>query len=554
MSTPTKPLRELDLSLVVEEVRTVLRSGWIPRLYAGAVFLAGAVLLASGAMPAASSRLAWISKIVPLDVIELSHFLGSLAGVALLLLARGLLRRSDAAWWGSFSLLLVGGVVSFTRGGSWVQSGLMVALALALLPSRRRFDRRASLLSIRWSAAWTIGVGAVLAATLWLVTFSYRHVEYSEALWWKFAVNESAPRSLRALVGVVSLLFVFGLARLFRSRPAEPHPPTDDELEAAAPLVRSSREVTAHFVFLRDKTILFSPDRSAFLMYAIEGRSWVCLGEPVGPEDRHEELLWTFADLARTHDGWPVFYRLREETLHRYVDLGVSFYKLGEEGRIPLEGFTLEGGGRKDLRQAKNRAEKEGAVFEIVAAEDVPPLLGDLRRISDAWLRDKNAGEKGFSLGFFDDAYLVRGPVAVVRRDGEPVAFANVLASGQREELTVDLMRYDEGAPKGVMDFLFAHLMLWGAAQGYRWFGLGMAPLAGLEDRAGADLWNRLGMIVFRHGEHFYNFQGLRSYKEKYQPVWRPRFLAAPSGIVLPQALANVTTLIGGGIAGTLRR
>ena len=79
------------------------------------------------------------------------------------------------------------------------------------------------------------------------------------------------------------------------------------------------------------------------------------------------------------------------------------------------------------------------------------------------------------------------------------------------------------------MDYLFVELMLWGEAEGYRWFNLGMAPLAGLEDRALAPLWNRLGALLFRHGEHFYNFQGLRQYKEKFDPVWEPRYLASPA-------------------------
>ena len=67
-------------------------------------------------------------------------------------------------------------------------------------------------------------------------------------------------------------------------------------------------------------------------------------------------------------------------------------------------------------------------------------------------------------------------------------------------------------------------LMLWGKEQGYRWFNLGMAPFSGIENRALAPLWNRLGAFVFRYGEHFYNFQGLRQYKEKFDPQWRPRY------------------------------
>jgi phosphatidylglycerol lysyltransferase len=104
------------------------------------------------------------------------------------------------------------------------------------------------------------------------------------------------------------------------------------------------------------------------------------------------------------------------------------------------------------------------------------------------------------------------------------------------------------------MEYVVANLLLWGKAQNYAWFNLGMAPLAGLDSRALAPLWSRLGAIAFRHGEHFYNFRGLRHYKEQFGPVWEPRFLAVPSRLVLPQVLSNLATLISGGLTGVITK
>jgi phosphatidylglycerol lysyltransferase len=104
------------------------------------------------------------------------------------------------------------------------------------------------------------------------------------------------------------------------------------------------------------------------------------------------------------------------------------------------------------------------------------------------------------------------------------------------------------------MDYLFIELMLWGKAQGYHWFSLGMTPLAGLEDRALAPLWSRMGAFLFRHGEHFYNFQGLRDYKEKFAPVWQPKYLVSPDGFVLPRILVDLASLISGGAKGVVAK
>ena len=108
------------------------------------------------------------------------------------------------------------------------------------------------------------------------------------------------------------------------------------------------------------------------------------------------------------------------------------------------------------------------------------------------------------------------------------MAFASLWIAGTGEEIAVDLMRFGPDAPRGAMDFLFVELMLWGRAQGYRWLNLGMAPLAGLEPHPLAPAWHRVGNFVFRHGEHFYNFDGLRRYKAKFNPVWESKYLASP--------------------------
>ena len=108
-------------------------------------------------------------------------------------------------------------------------------------------------------------------------------------------------------------------------------------------------------------------------------------------------------------------------------------------------------------------------------------------------------------------------------------------------------MRYHQVAPKEVMEGLLVHLMLWGRAQGYKRFSLGMAPLSGFEDSPAAPLWNRLGRFVYKHGEAFYNFRGLRLYKDKFKPEWEPRYLIYPGGLTLPRILADVSALIAGG-------
>lgn len=174
-------------------------------------------------------------------------------------------------------------------------------------------------------------------------------------------------------------------------------------------------------------------------------------------------------------------------------------------------------------------------------------MMEQLRIVSDDWLKEKPGGEKGFSLGFFKPDYLSRFPVAVIERGHDVVAFANLWSGPRQEELSVDLMRYRHDAPEEVMEGLLLHVMVWGKAEGYRWFSLGMAPLSGFERSPVAPLWTRLGSFLYEHGEALYNFQGLRAYKEKFHPEWEPRYLVYRGGFRLPRILADTAALVAGG-------
>jgi phosphatidylglycerol lysyltransferase len=74
-----------------------------------------------------------------------------------------------------------------------------------------------------------------------------------------------------------------------------------------------------------------------------------------------------------------------------------------------------------------------------------------------------------------------------------------------------------------------------------------MAPFSGFETSPVSPLWARLGSFLYQHGETFYNFQGLRAFKEKFDPVWEPRYLAWPGGLALPRVMADVAALVAGG-------
>ncbi len=533
-------------------------TGWIPKVIpqvlAFSVFIGGVVLLFSGATPGELPRLRWLQHFVPLPVIELSHFLGSLAGIWLLILARGLQRRLDAAYHIALLLLLAGMAFSLLKGFDYEEAIILGLTLIAMLPSRKEFYRKASLFHQTFTPGWIVAILIIVISSVWLGFFSYRHVEYTQDLWWKFTLRGNAPRYLRATVGVVSFGIIFGVLKLLKPSRIRSVPSQGSYLDKAVEIIDEDPHTESNLVLLGDKTLLFNYDESAFLSYSTEGRSWVVMGDPIGPDEGISDLAWEFRELCDKHDAWPVFYQVRDEYLGIYLDLGLTLLKLGEEARVDLSKFSLDGGKWKAIRYMQKKMQRDGYFFEILGREEAQKRMPEFRKISTDWLKSKNTREKGFSLGFFDENYLSHFPFAIVRKEGECVAFANLWMGAGKQELSVDLMRHSTDAPGGIMDYIFIELMIWGREQGYGWFNLGMAPLSGMENRDLAPRWNKLASFVYKNGEYFYNFQGVRQYKDKFNPEWRPRYLACPGGLALPAVLTNVTTLISGGWKGVVSK
>ena len=190
---------------------------------------------------------------------------------------------------------------------------------------------------------------------------------------------------------------------------------------------RRRRATSPFLVYLRDKALLFNDSRTAFVMYGVQGRTWVALGDPVGPEAELSGLVRAFLERCDDFGGVPVFYEVGKGRLHLYADFGLTFVKLGEEAKVDLDGVHARGRAthrgiarRFDgwRRTAARSASSRRRTFQAV--------LSQLRAVSDDWLAAKASAEKGFSLGFFDEAYLTRFPVAVIERDGRIEAFANI--------------------------------------------------------------------------------------------------------------------------------
>ena len=164
----------------------------VPDVLAFLSFIGGIVLLFSGATPALR-QLWWMGVLVPLPLIEVSAFAASLAGITLILLARGLQRRFDAAYYLTVGLLGAGVVASLYHGRDYEEACVLAVFLAALLPCRREFYRRTSLFGDRFTLTWISGVSIVLLTMLMLTLFAYHDQKSTRVTWWQFELSTSAP-------------------------------------------------------------------------------------------------------------------------------------------------------------------------------------------------------------------------------------------------------------------------------------------------------------------------------------------------------------------------
>ncbi len=209
--------------------------------------------------------------------------------------------------------------------------------------------------------------------------------------------------------------------------------------------------------------------------------------------------------------------------------------KFGDDGMVRLSDFSLAGKAMREFRAKIRQLESTG----VHAVEYSPPLPDDvidqLKAVSDDWLQIPGRRERTFSLGQFDPEYIRSTPViAAASSNGELLAFLNVIVMG-KSEITGDLMRRRANAPNGIMDYLFVKLFLSAAQQGYETFNLGMAPMAGFQEREDATVEERAIHSFFQQLNFLFSFRGLHFFKSKFATSWEPRYLIYRNVLELPR-------------------
>lgn len=538
-----------DVADGVEPARRSFLFDQSPRIIAAIVFAAGVLALFTAVMPPSeTSPGAGLFKQLP----ELPSYLVVFGGLALMTVSLGLVRRLRPAWLLALLASLHGAAASVIHHTRPFDAVLFLLLAILLISTRKAFFRRSAIRALVPPLSWTLATLLAIAVMAFVALLWASHeAGFAEASFHQLILDRELGAAGRPVVFAL-LLLALGLLFVSVARPQRQRalPPGDQAFQTLQGLFHTSDAARPDNVlaFARDKKLHFGPGETAALAYAEMGDSWIAMGPPIGPRARWREALESFQRAADSQGATAAIYSVTPDVLPELIELGYKVEKIGENAVLDLTDFTLSGRRRETIRRGRRKlAERQGASFAMSVPPHDPKLLARLMPVSDAWLAKNGGREKAFSLGRFDADFLEHCCLGWVEIDNQIVAFGTLLMTPDQSWAGIDMMRYDPALNvTNLMDFLLVELVLWAKREGYQKFDLAMAPLAGLADETYAPLFARIGNFVFERGERFFNFQGLRRFKQKFDPIWEPRYLAAPGYWALPVILAKVALLTNG--------
>jgi phosphatidylglycerol lysyltransferase len=286
-----------------------------------------------------------------------------------------------------------------------------------------------------------------------------------------------------------------------------------------------------------DKHYFFDVTGRAGLAYHVNRGVALVVSDPFGDRKRYAALLVKFQELCFVNDWLASFVHVSDKYRHLYERAGLHLQKIGEEAILDLTHFQGQQTGKdgKYYRQIRNRFVKLGYKVEVIQPSHSPEVLLRLRQISDEWLNKPGREERGFMLGYHDDAYLQSGALALVYDEtGTIQGFMNLVPTFEDKLANYDLLRCSQAAPGNCNDFLLLGLIDYLLEQGYTTLNLGLSPLAGLDEPGESkdkSLVDNALRFAYTNGDRFYSFSGLKRFKEKYKPDWEPRYIAYPGGV-----------------------
>lgn len=522
----------------------------------------GIINIVSAITPALPNRLAVIKTILSHNVIYVTNYLVIAFGLVLSVVSIYLLRGVRTAWWIAVFVSALSIIGHISKAIDY-EEALLAAFALfSLLISRKEYImrpdkglRKKGLLNFTIVFAAVLIYGVIgfyfLDKRHFNIDFDFKNSVISLfRLFFLFDTGDLVPRTHFAQYFIYSIYatsvttVIFALYTAVKPYITKPDVTPDDLAKAQCLVDKYGNSALDYFKTYQDKLIFFPTRTEGFLAYRTTSVFAVVLEKPVCATYADAEII------IQEFEAWcvkiglkPVYYRIGENDLPFFKQLGKKTLKIGQEAIVNLETFSLSGKDMKPMRNAINKVIASGFDLKIFQPPIKEGVIQKLKQVSDEWLIADDREEIVFASGIFDAAELKQQTICVVENAEERiVAFANIIPNYSKGEATYDLIRKANDAPNGVVDFLLVKMFEYFKESGFTRVNMGLAPMAGL-DKA-ENIAERTIKLAYENIRQFGHYKGLRDYKEKFYPEWENKYLAYNNDynlLQIPKALNDIT-------------
>ncbi|MGL4762325.1 MAG: bifunctional lysylphosphatidylglycerol flippase/synthetase MprF [Sarcina sp.] len=509
------------------------------------VFISGPLLLLLTAFPQIFFKIREIYFLSSATMLHFSKGLVVIVGFLLLVMANLLKHKSKGIYRLTIFFLLIGSLLTIAKSFNYIATGYLILIALFLIVSKNEFYRKSFIVSTEDLISTTLMLTGfwILYLILGYINVPIKHIEMHN----KLAIALHTYQNLVSIgtIGfVLSLLYLYSIYLLGKHLNKMTHTYIEDCASDITEFLKKHNGTSlTHLIYLKDKYVFFSTDKKGMIQYTIISNKLIVLGNPLGDRENLSNLISEFYDFADSYDYVPVFFEISSSMLDLLHDYGYEFMKLGEAAIVNLNEFTIQGQKMQKVRTCVNKINKANYTFEI-ATDITDNLISELKIISDEWLNGKK--EMGFSMGFFDPEYIKRSPIGIVKDENQQIkAFVTIMPTyGENKMFCSDLMRYSRDTPRGLMDYMFVNLLLWGKENGYNYFNFGVSPLSNVGFSKYSFLSERLASQIYYNGSAFYSFEGLKKFKGKYAHNWEPKMLAYRNRFSLPITMLQTNLVV----------
>lgn len=508
-----------------------------------AIFISGAINIASAIWSHAPDRIALLIQYIPLIVTHTTRSLTIVSGIFLILLSQGLSKRKHRAWVLSIWLLLISLALHALNGLNWEEALVLVFPLGILIFYRNLFIVESSRITVVSRLKYIFLVLTSLSIYLLIGLLIFRDqliylpsarglaesfINLSTGLGdsYIFPITNPADWFLNSIRFIELFAVLFSVSSIFAPLTEKSRPSEDEQLLAYDLVWRYSKNSVAYFSLSGDKKYYFY--NHCLVAYKITGDIAVVLGNILGPETEVQAALDGFINYAGKKGLTPVFFNINEAMTSLVQNSGWKTITIGLEATVDTSLFDISRPELKSVRYSANKIEKLGARYKWFSAKDIPwEVLKDIDSLYYEWIGKKLTPPLKFSQNYYplpvDENVKI---LAVYSPQNKLWATLSFLPYQNGENYSLDLMIRDKNTPYGAVAAGIVNSIYYMREYGIKRINLGLAPLAEVG----------LPKFLLRRLNTIYRYHSLYEFKKQFDPVWNKKFIALPKYTALPKA------------------